>query len=175
LALRHDLDSHPERSRAFLDVERKLKVSGAYYFIADKCVDGFAYPYCLEDFRNLATDLAAAGSVIGLHSIAWSRSDALAVFRREQERIHTALGFEALVWTHHGFMDPRRTRVLRAKFELRYLLSTGHQFTQARAVVLSDSQGRPLPESFPSSGLLPNFPNEFMTHSDYWDTASVTV
>jgi hypothetical protein len=65
-------------------------------------------------------------------------------------------------------MNPTVTRVKRLRFELRYLMATGHQFTQARAVVLSDSAGRPLPETFPASCLVSNFPNEFMTHSDYW-------
>ena len=158
----------PNRAVAFVETERKLGVRGAYYFLADGCVNGFAYPYAVDRFRSLAEMIAEAGGVIGLHSIAWSQSDGVAVFEREKQRLSSALGFAPRVWTHHGFMSPGRTRALRLKFELSYFVATGQQFTQARAVVLSDSQGRSLPAAFPGSALLPNFPNEFMTHSDYW-------
>lgn len=168
LALRHDIDQHPERSTIFLNIERELRVRGAYYFLADGCVPDFTYPYRLDRCKALVNTIVDAGGVLGLHSIAWAQSDGLAVFEREKERMLEATGFVPRVWTHHGFMNPGRTRFLRVKFELAYLRSRGQQFTQARAVVLSDSQGRRLPSHFPAQALLENFPNEFMTHSDYW-------
>lgn len=168
LSLRHDIDSVPQQSWTFLNAERKLRVCAAYYFIVDQIVEGFPYAYALEDCRELARAVAEAGGLIGIHSIAWSQTHGLETFKRERERFNDVFGCEASAWTHHGFLPKNQTRNWRLKFELRYWRETGQLFTQPRAVVLSDSQGGMMPERFPADYLYFDFPNEFMSHSDYW-------
>jgi hypothetical protein len=171
LSLRHDIDSVPENILLFLDIEKKYGVSGAYYFLVKNATKDIDVSYKLTDQRKIAESIKAAGGIVGLHSVAWSKSNGIEVFKQECKLFYDAFGYEPHYWTHHGFFsnnDPRSVYILRLLFELKFMKVYKRQFTQARYVLLSDSNGRVLPKQFPIGLLKPNFPNEIMTHTDYW-------